>query len=100
MGKISALTSPRIRLPSLSKAVHWHHSATGGAAMPRNKDETLSIRTTGEIKALLREAAEHERRSVASMMEILVLDYAKTDQIAPSQKKRDAQGRQKGHTTT
>lgn len=45
--------------------------------MSRLKDETLSIRTSTEIKQLLRLAAERERRSVASMIEILVVDYAK-----------------------
>ena len=42
------------------------------------KDETLSIRTSAEIKQLLRLAADRERRSVASMIEILVLEYART----------------------
>jgi uncharacterized protein (DUF1778 family) len=46
--------------------------------MPRNKSETLSIRTTAEIKELVRQAADHQRRSVASMIEILIIDYAKT----------------------
>ncbi|MBP7824520.1 MAG: hypothetical protein KA011_04815 [Pseudomonas sp.] len=41
------------------------------------KDETLSIRTSLEIKQLVRMAAERERRSVSSMIEILVLDYAR-----------------------
>lgn len=45
--------------------------------MSRQKAETLSIRTTAEIKQLLRLAAERERRSVASMVEILVLEYAR-----------------------
>lgn len=45
--------------------------------MSRLKAETLSIRTSVEIKQLLRLAAERERRSVASMVEILVLDYAR-----------------------
>lgn len=45
--------------------------------MPRLKAETLSIRTPTEIKQLLRLAAERERRSVASMVEILVLEYAR-----------------------
>lgn len=45
--------------------------------MSRLKDETLSIRTSAEIKKLLRMAAERERRSVASMIEILVLEYAR-----------------------
>jgi len=44
--------------------------------MPRFKNETLSIRTTAEVKDLLRQAAERERRSVASMVEVLVLAYA------------------------
>ncbi|RQR96754.1 hypothetical protein DIE04_14555 [Burkholderia sp. Bp8994] len=44
--------------------------------MSRLKDETLSIRTSADIKQLLRVAAAHERRSVASMIEILVLEYA------------------------
>jgi hypothetical protein len=49
--------------------------------MSRLKDETLSIRTSTEIKQLLRMAAERERRSVASMIEILVLEYAKTHEL-------------------
>lgn len=44
--------------------------------MPRNKCETLSIRTTEEIKDLIRQASDREHRSVASMIEILILDYA------------------------
>lgn len=45
--------------------------------MSRLKAESLSIRTSNEIKQLLRLAAERERRSVASMVEILVLEYAR-----------------------
>ncbi|MEF8722957.1 hypothetical protein E4Q23_13465 [Candidatus Accumulibacter phosphatis] len=44
--------------------------------MSRLKDETLSIRTSAEVKQLLRVAAERERRSIASMVEVLILDYA------------------------
>ncbi|WP_312937654.1 hypothetical protein [Stutzerimonas nitrititolerans] len=40
------------------------------------KDETLSIRTSRDIKQLLRIAAERERRSIASMVEVLILKYA------------------------
>jgi uncharacterized protein (DUF1778 family) len=50
-------------------------------AMSSVKDETLSIRTSTEIKQLLRLAAERERRSVTSMIEILVLEYAKTYEL-------------------
>lgn len=45
--------------------------------MPRLKDETLSIRTSAEIKQLLRLAAAQEHRSVASMLEVLILDFAR-----------------------
>lgn len=44
--------------------------------MKRLKDETLSIRTSAEIKQLLKLAAVEEHRSVASMVETLVLAYA------------------------
>ncbi len=44
--------------------------------MKRSKDETLSIRTSADIKQLLRMAAEKEHRSIASMMEVLILNYA------------------------
>ncbi|OIQ77868.1 hypothetical protein GALL_404340 [mine drainage metagenome] len=44
--------------------------------MKRLKDETLSIRTSADIKLLLRMAAEREHRSIASMVEVLILNYA------------------------
>jgi uncharacterized protein (DUF1778 family) len=58
--------------------------------MSRLKDETLSIRTSAEIKQLLRMAAERERRSVASMIEILVLEYAQVHELRPVRNNRDA----------
>ena len=45
--------------------------------MKHLKDETLSIRTSAEVKRLLRMAAEKERRSIASMVEVLILSYAR-----------------------
>lgn len=45
--------------------------------MKRLKDETLSIRTSADIKQLLRMAAEKEHRSIASMVEVLILNYAR-----------------------
>jgi uncharacterized protein (DUF1778 family) len=50
--------------------------------MARTKNEVLTIRTTAEIKALLKLAAERERRSAASMVEVLVLDYAQAHGLA------------------
>lgn len=57
--------------------------------MSRLKDETLSIRTSAEIKQLLRMAAEHERRSIASMIEILILEYARSHGLKTERNKRD-----------
>lgn len=53
--------------------------------MKRLKDETLSIRTSAEIKQLLRKAAEREHRSVASMIEVLILNYAQQNNLQPDQ---------------
>jgi uncharacterized protein (DUF1778 family) len=50
--------------------------------MSRRKDETLSIRTSSDIKELLRLAAQKEHRSVASMIEVLVLDYARKNNVS------------------
>ena len=50
--------------------------------MSRTKNEVLTIRTTAEVKALLKLAVERERRSAASMVEVLVLDYAKAHGLA------------------
>ena len=44
--------------------------------MKRLKDETLSIRTSADIKQLVKLAAAREHRSVASMIEVLILAYA------------------------
>lgn len=55
--------------------------------MTRLKDETLSIRTSADIKQLLRLAADRERRSVASMIEILIVNYAKTHGLTSDQSK-------------
>ena len=68
--------------------------------MSRLKAETLSIRTTTDIKKLLRVAAERERRSVASMIEILVLEYARqhdlrADDSLPAPGNKKEQGRPK-----
>lgn len=60
--------------------------------MSRLKDETLSIRTSAEIKQLLRLAAERERRSVASMVEILVLEYAHAHDLKPSRPGESEEG--------
>ena len=51
--------------------------------MKRLKDKTLSIRTSADIKMLLRMAAEKEHRSIASMMEVLILKHAEECGLKP-----------------
>ena len=58
--------------------------------MPRTKNEVLTIRTTAEVKALLKLAADRERRSAASMVEVLVLDYARLHGLTVSDPDRPA----------
>ena len=50
--------------------------------MPRTKNKVVTIRTTAEVKALLKLAAGRERHSAASMVEVLVLDCARSHGLA------------------
>jgi len=59
--------------------------------MARTKNEVLTIRTTAEVKALLKLEAERERRSASSMIEVLVLNYAEAHGLVVSDP--DAPGR-------
>lgn len=66
--------------------------------MKRPKDETLSIRTSADIKQLLKLAAEREHRSAASMVEVLVLAYAQEHGLLPvPDASVDVGGRKKKH---
>ena len=56
--------------------------------MSSPKDETLSIRTSADVKQLLRMAAGKERRSIASMIEVLILEYAKQHDLRLDEAKR------------
>lgn len=58
--------------------------------MPRQKNETLTIRTSADIKDLLRQAADREHRSLASMIEVMVMDYAKKAKLQPSAASQNA----------
>ena len=59
--------------------------------MKPSKNETLSIRTSTHIKQLLRMSAEREHRSIASMVEVLVLSYAEQHGIKPFPDSNDPQ---------
>lgn len=54
-----------------------------GTHMARNKKVSISIRTTAEIKELMRLSAERECRSIASMIEALVVNYARQHKLMP-----------------
>lgn len=51
--------------------------------MAVTKTEVVSVRVPPDVKAALVAAAEQERRSVASMVEFMVLDYCRTRGIEP-----------------
>ncbi len=68
--------------------------------MKRLKDETLSIRTSADIKQLLRMAAEKEHRSIASMMEVLILNYAQEHGMKAEVQTKEATKTKKGSDGT
>lgn len=53
-------------------------------ALAVTKTEVVSVRVPPDVKAALVAAAEHERRSVASMVEFMVLDYCRSHGIVPA----------------
>ncbi len=48
---------------------------SGRAVVTSRKTEVLSIKTTKTIKVALRQMGEREHRSMANMLEALVMDY-------------------------
>ncbi|MCU1734368.1 MULTISPECIES: hypothetical protein [unclassified Pseudomonas] len=60
-------------------------------ALKRPKNQTLTIRTTADMKHLLRMSAEKEHRSTISMMEVLMLNYAQEHglKVDPAQEKAE-----------
>jgi hypothetical protein len=49
--------------------------------MPRFKGETFSLRASPGTKELLRLAAHREHRSVGSKVEVLVVEYARKNDL-------------------
>lgn len=50
------------------------------------KTETLNLRVAPDLKDLIRQAAEAERRSNSSFVEVLVRDYCQEKGISTGQK--------------
>jgi hypothetical protein len=57
--------------------------------MAVTKTEVVSVRVPPNIKAALVAAAEVQRRSIASMVEIMVLDYCQSQGIALQDQKSE-----------
>lgn len=52
---------------------------------PRRKTAVMTLRIEPRVKAIAELAAEHDRRSVTSLIEVLVLAHGKTLGIEPRQ---------------
>lgn len=52
-----------------------------GKTRDKSKTETLNLRVSPDTKTALREVAEQERRSMANMVEVLVLEYRQRTQV-------------------
>lgn len=52
--------------------------------MAVTKTEVISVRVPPDVKAALVSAAAGERRSLATMLEVMVLDYCKAHGFAPT----------------
>jgi hypothetical protein len=49
--------------------------------MPRQKTDVISFRATSDLKALLRAAADSERRSLTNMVEVAILDWCERNEV-------------------
>lgn len=49
--------------------------------MTKQKTEYLNIRLSPDIKALIKTAAESERRSISNFIECLVVEYSEKKQL-------------------
>jgi len=47
------------------------------------KTETVTVRIEPAVKALLKLAAQQDRRSLANMIEVMILDYCERRSIEP-----------------
>lgn len=61
--------------------------------MAVTKTEVVSVRVPPDVKAALVTAAEQDRRSLASMVEFMVLDYCRTRGIVLASPTKPAKSR-------
>lgn len=50
---------------------------------PKVKTATLTVRLDPKIKAAAEAAAEHERRSLTSLLEVLIVNHCRTLGLSP-----------------
>lgn len=63
--------------------------------MTSNKTATLTLRLDPTLKEALRNAAEREHRSLANMVEVMILDYCgRHDHTVPSAAEETKRGEQ------
>lgn len=56
------------------------------------KSTNLNLRISPEVREALREAAEHEHRSVSNMVEFLIVQYCQRNDISIVKQKNDGKG--------
>lgn len=66
------------------------------AAMDAEKTVGISFRVTPKTKRLLSAAAEHERRSLTNMLEVLVEDFCKRNNIGAHNEQKPHRGTKGG----
>ncbi|MBJ15955.1 MAG: hypothetical protein CMF38_04910 [Legionellaceae bacterium] len=54
--------------------------------MSSTKTATLTLRISPEMKQKLKSAADHEHRSIANMIEVLIRDYCEQNKICVTNK--------------
>jgi|JI7StandDraft_1071085.scaffolds.fasta_scaffold44661_3 hypothetical protein len=55
--------------------------------MSERKTEVVNLRMSPRVKALLRVAAAHERRTLSNMLEVLIEDYCSVKGLTPPETK-------------
>lgn len=86
----------RLPQPLVSSAVHVYAYATAqtiaGYSMrfTDTKSETLNLRVSPTFKQVLKEAADHEQRSMVNMLEVLLGNYCDRKGIVPPGQKATA----------
>ena len=58
----------------------------------RYKDVVISTKTTPEVKALLKNAAETEHRNLSNMLEVMILEWCKAKGIKASKARQSEEG--------